>query len=118
MFFLNSLKSSIIIRNNGNGSKDAGYIQLERDILTPLAGTGKLFALPINNWWSQLKTASSAIYANRHYLELYRSKHPEKLAGGKQAEQCKIIPDVYIDVSAQIHPTAVVSKIKHLLNIK
>ncbi|XP_030761424.1 mannose-1-phosphate guanyltransferase alpha-B isoform X2 [Sitophilus oryzae] len=95
-------------KSNGNGSKDAGYIQLERDILTPLAGTGKLFAFPVSNWWSQLKTASSAIYANRHYLELYRTKYPERLAGGRQSEQCKIIPDVHIDDSAQIHPTAVI----------
>ena len=25
-----------------------------------------------SNWWSQIKTAGSAIYANRHYLALYR----------------------------------------------
>lgn len=94
--------------DNGNASKDSGYLQIEQDILTPLAGTGKMFALPILNWWSQLKTASSAIYANRHYLELYRTKHPERLATGKRADQCTIIPDVHIDPSAIIHPTAVI----------
>ena len=45
-----------------------------------LAGTGRLFALPILKWWSQVKTAGSAIYANRHYLNLYKAKHPDRLA--------------------------------------
>lgn len=93
---------------NGNACKDAGYLQLEQDILTSLAGTGKMCALQTRNWWSQLKTASSAIYANRHYLELYKEKHPERLAMGKRAELCTIIPDVYIDPSADVHPTAVI----------
>lgn len=95
---------------NGNGvaGKDTGYLQLEQDILTPLAGSGKMFALQTSKWWSQLKTGSSAIYANRHYLNLYKLKHPERLATGKQAELCTIIPDVHIDPTAVIHPTAVI----------
>lgn len=54
-----------------NGSRDQGHIQWEREIITPMAGTGKLFALPVTNWWSQIKTAGAAIYANRHYLGTY-----------------------------------------------
>lgn len=53
--------------SNGNG-KDQGHIQWEQEVLTPLAGTDKLYAMTVPNWWSQLKTAGSAIYANRHYL--------------------------------------------------
>ena len=53
--------------NNGNG-KDPGHIQWEQEVLTPLAGTGRLYALISSNWWSQVKTAGSAVYANRHYL--------------------------------------------------
>lgn len=35
--------------NNGNGhSRDQGYIEWEREVLTILAGTGKLFALPVS----------------------------------------------------------------------
>lgn len=35
--------------NIGNGhNRDQGYIEWEREILTVLAGTGKLFALPVN----------------------------------------------------------------------
>lgn len=59
-----------------------------------------------------MKTAGSAIYANRHYLELYREKHPEKLCSvtniGDSKCICNIIPDVYIHPTATIHPSAVV----------
>ena len=85
-------------------------------ILTPLAGTGKLYALPVNNWWSQIKTAGSAIYANRHYLALYKNAHPERLASaGLKTENdnanlvCNIVPDVHIHPTASVHPTATVS---------
>lgn len=60
-----------------------------------------------------MKTAGSAIYANRHYLELYRKANPDRLAKfgfendeGQQAS-CTIIPDVYIHPRATVHPTAV-----------
>lgn len=76
-----------------------------------------MFALQVNNWWSQLKTAGSAIYANRHYLELYRCKHPERLqqaattnAAGDDKFVCEVIPDVYIHPTATIHHSAVVRK--------
>lgn len=93
---------------NGNSHRDTGYIKLEQEIIAPLAGSGQIYALSVTNWWSQLKTAGSAIYANRHYLQLYRSKHPERLhASGGGGDSCVIYPDVLIDKSASIHPTAV-----------
>lgn len=33
--------------NSSNGSRDRGYIELEREVLTKIAGTGTLFALPV-----------------------------------------------------------------------
>lgn len=96
---------------NGNG-KEAAIIYLETDVLMPLAGTGSLFALQTTNWWSQLKTAGSAIYANRHYLELYRSWHVDRLAQGEfkteegKEKNCTIIGDVYIHPSATVDTTA------------
>ncbi|KAG7206603.1 hypothetical protein KM043_000286 [Ampulex compressa] len=91
-----------LISSNGNG-RDPAHISLEQDVLTRLAGTGRFFALPIQRWWSQVKTAGSTIYANRHYLALYRQKQPNRLAIGP----CHIIGDVYIHSSAIVHPTAV-----------
>lgn len=104
-----------IFRSNGNGGRDQGHIQWEREIISTLAGTGKLFALPVTKWWSQIKTAGAAIYANRHYLALYRRTNLEQLAERKSAtingcssspSSCYIQPDVYIHPSASVHPTA------------
>lgn len=78
----------------------------------------------VNNWWSQIKTAGSAIYANRHFLDLYRrTKQLDRLAqqGNKGSDAsnddgliCTIIGDVYIHPSAIIHPTATVQFTCHL----
>ncbi|CAH2097759.1 unnamed protein product [Euphydryas editha] len=85
---------------NGNGQGHPGYMSWEQDVLAPLAGTNKLYANQVSNWWSQVKTAGSAIYANRHYLELYR----ERLTHAP----CNIIPDVYIHPTAVVDSTAVI----------
>ncbi|CAK9817172.1 Mannose-1-phosphate guanyltransferase alpha-A [Anthophora quadrimaculata] len=90
---------------NGNG-KDPAHISLEQDILTRLAGTGHLFALPVLKWWSQVKTAGSAIHANRHYLALFKAKNPNHLASTVSGP-CQIIGDVYIHPSATVHSTTV-----------
>lgn len=98
---------------NGNGDKSEA-IWLEKDILTPLAGTKEVKVYQTTNWWSQVKTAGSAIYANRHYLALYRETKPERLAGNKltngisQEELPTIIGDVYVHPSASIHHTATI----------
>lgn len=93
--------------NEFNNGKES--IRFEQDLLMPLAGTGKAFAFPTTNWWSQLKTAGSAIYANRHYLELFRKKRPERLfpMGMGDAITPKIIGDVHVHPTATVHPTAV-----------
>lgn len=59
----------------------------------------------MNNWWSQIKTAGSAIYANRRFLDLYRRKSPNRLANNEIL--CTIVGDVFIHSTATIHPTAV-----------
>ncbi|CAG4939367.1 unnamed protein product [Colias eurytheme] len=84
--------------SNGQGSP--GYMSWEQDVLSPLAGTNKLYALQVTNWWSQVKTASSAIYANRHYLELHRNESSKA--------PCKITPDVFIHPTAVVDSTAVI----------
>lgn len=43
---------------------------LEREIVMPLAGTGKALVYQTKKWWSQLKTPGAAIYANRHYFQV------------------------------------------------
>lgn len=89
----------------GNGSsKDQGHIQLEQEVLSPLAGTGKIFTLTLNMKWSQVKNAASAIYANRQALELQRKQHPERFI---TKANCTIIDNVFIHPTAQIADSAV-----------
>ncbi|XP_014255529.1 mannose-1-phosphate guanyltransferase alpha-A [Cimex lectularius] len=87
---------------SGDFHKDSGAMQLEQDVLTPLAGSGRAYVFTTTKWWSQLKTAGAAIYANRHYLQLYRHTHPERLCTNNK----NIIGDVYIHPTAILDPTA------------
>lgn len=91
--------------SNGNGGKDQGHIQLEQEILQPLAGTEKLYTITLNMKWAQVKNASSAIYANRQSLELQRARYPERF---NYTTNCTIIDNVFIHPTAQIDDTAVI----------
>ena len=55
-------------------------------------------------------SSSAAIYANRHYLELYHTSHPDRLAKNGPGKP-QVRGDVYIHPSAQVHESAVVSKL-------
>lgn len=90
---------------NYDNSTDKDSVRLEQDFLKPLAGTGKVFVYQTTRWWSQIKTAGSAIYANRHYLDLYHHHSPERLATNGDSKP-HIIGDVYIHPSASVHPSA------------
>lgn len=80
---------------------------LESDIFPKLQGKGQhdgtLFVHRTQSFWSQIKTAGSAIYANRHYLSTYKgSSHNGML----QPQTDMVIGDVHVDRSAQVDPTA------------
>ncbi|KAI4880671.1 hypothetical protein NFI96_013450 [Prochilodus magdalenae] len=80
-------------------------IRLEQDIFTRLAGQKQLYVYKTQHFWSQIKSAGSAIYASRLYLSRYHETHPERLAANQGGP--KIIGDVYIHPTASIEPTAV-----------
>ena len=84
-------------------------IWIEKDVLVPIAGTNKAFLHLTTNWWSQMKTAGSAIYANRHQLALYNKTHPERLTkdGAEPEKTPKIVGDVFIHETATVDPSAV-----------
>lgn len=94
-------------RGNGTGTSHPSYMSWELDVLAPLAGTDRLFVMQVTRWWSQMKTAGSAIYANRHFLELYKRDKPEMLMNSSD-NKCCIIDDVCISRSATIASTAVI----------
>ncbi|XP_042896937.1 mannose-1-phosphate guanyltransferase alpha-B [Parasteatoda tepidariorum] len=77
-------------------------ISLEQDVLMKLAGKENVYVFSSSSWWSQMKTAGSAIYANRHYLDLYHSTHPDWLAKTNST-----IGDVFIHPTAKVHPSAI-----------
>uniref|UniRef100_A0A8C7VH97 GDP-mannose pyrophosphorylase Aa n=1 Tax=Oncorhynchus mykiss TaxID=8022 RepID=A0A8C7VH97_ONCMY len=81
-------------------------IRLEQDIFTALAGQGKLYVYKTPAIWSQIKSAGSAIYASRLYLNQYHKTHPERLATNKEGGP-RISGNVYIHPTANIDPTAV-----------
>ncbi|ESO01654.1 hypothetical protein HELRODRAFT_185698 [Helobdella robusta] len=86
---------------------NCSVIRLEQDIFSKrLPQTGKFFVYQTNNFWSQVKSASATIYANRHYLAIYSRTHPERLAPPNKMGPL-IIGDVFIDPGAFVHPTAV-----------
>jgi mannose-1-phosphate guanylyltransferase len=90
-------------------------IALEKDIIMPSVGSqGQVYVYHSNRMWSQVKTAASAIYANRQYLALHRKRQPERLAdslgrGDAARPMCQIIGDVFIHPTAQIDSSCVVS---------
>ncbi|XP_030637804.1 mannose-1-phosphate guanylyltransferase regulatory subunit alpha-B [Chanos chanos] len=84
----------------------AEVIRLEQDIFTGLAGQGQLYVYKTQHFWSQIKSAGSAIYASRLYLNQYHQTHPERLATNQDGGP-KISGNVYIHPTASIDPTAV-----------
>ncbi|ESO94642.1 hypothetical protein LOTGIDRAFT_227373 [Lottia gigantea] len=81
-------------------------IRLEQDVLLPLAGDRKLYVYQTKKFWSQLKSAGAAIYANRHYLAIYRARDCDKLAVSGDNKPT-IVGDVFIHPSAVVHHSAV-----------
>lgn len=90
--------------SNGEYNEVPECLWFEKDIFPVMVTSKSFYAYHTTSWWSQLKSASAAIYANRHYLALYHNKHPDRLAqkGGT------LIGDVYIHSSAKIHPSATI----------
>ncbi|KAL3287428.1 hypothetical protein HHI36_001899 [Cryptolaemus montrouzieri] len=103
-------QSDLFKPDSSNGNREASHMQLENEILARLSGTGKFFGLHVDTWWSQLKTAGSAIYANRHYLELYKKAANRKFHSHGKGDEvlCTVIPDIYVDSTAIVDPSAVI----------
>jgi len=63
-------KQADLFTVDSGSSYEREALHLEKEILMPLAGTGKILVYQTTKWWSQLKTPGSAIYANHHYLNV------------------------------------------------
>ncbi|ELT91800.1 hypothetical protein CAPTEDRAFT_169555 [Capitella teleta] len=92
--------------DNSTSQMPQEVIRLEQDIFAQqLAGSGKLYVYHTTKFWSQIKSAGAAIYANRHYLNIYRRTHPERLAKSSP-EGPIVIDNVFIHPTASVHPSA------------
>jgi mannose-1-phosphate guanylyltransferase len=96
------------VSNGDNHTYDC--ISLEEDVLMPLSQSKNVFVFrsTSDEWWSQIKTAGSAIHANRNYLKVYRKTNPELLSNNNPMGPT-IIGDVFIHPSASVDPSAIVS---------
>lgn len=125
-----------VLRRLAGGSKSGctnslGISSRNKDsiIASGALSHGVALAATTRNWWSQLKTAGAAIYANRHYLSLRAQRlQQEALILPPSSENCQstinskvesplgsghsIIGHVCIHPSAKVHPTALVSNIQ------
>ncbi|XP_074767443.1 mannose-1-phosphate guanylyltransferase regulatory subunit alpha isoform X1 [Athene noctua] len=99
-------KKCMAREESSNGWQRAEVIRLEQDVFTALAGSGKLYVYKTDGFWSQIKSAGSAIYASRLYLNQYSKSHPERLAQNKPGGPI-IRGNVYIHPTASIDSTAV-----------
>uniref|UniRef100_A0A803T389 Mannose-1-phosphate guanyltransferase C-terminal domain-containing protein n=1 Tax=Anolis carolinensis TaxID=28377 RepID=A0A803T389_ANOCA len=108
-------QQELLLEESTNGWQRAEAIRLEQDVFTSLAGQGRLFAYKTEGFWSQIKSAGSAIYANRLYLSCYNQCHPERLAqnrpGGPTIRgNVYIHPTATVDASAVLGPNVSIGK--------
>jgi len=89
--------------NDNSYTRDA--VNFEINIFPALSSQKKLYVYKTEKMWSQIKSAGSAIYANRVYLEIYHKKHPKRLAKNGDGIP-KIIGNVFIHPAATVDPTA------------
>ncbi|CAJ0578266.1 unnamed protein product, partial [Mesorhabditis spiculigera] len=85
-------------------SSNGGTCWFETEVFPEMASQGTLFALHTTRWWSQTKTAAAVLYANRHYLRLFKHRYAARLCSSR----ANIIGDVFIDPSAEVDPTATI----------
>ncbi|XP_053256852.1 mannose-1-phosphate guanyltransferase alpha isoform X2 [Podarcis raffonei] len=108
-------QQELLLEESTNGWQRAEAIRLEQDVFTALAGQGRLFAYKTEGFWSQIKSAGSAIYASRLYLSCYSQCHPERLAqnqpGGPTIRgNVYIHPAASVDASAVLGPNVSIGK--------
>jgi len=104
----NVFKEKTLNDSNGDFIDAPESIWFENDVFPKMVASNAFFALRTTRWWSQLKSASAAIYANRHCLNLYRETHPDRLTKTGEPKGLTIIGDVYIHPTAKVHSSATI----------
>lgn len=90
----------VFLAHHSNGDA-IDEIWFERDVIPQLSADGKCFVHKSDAFWSQVKTAGSAVYANRHYLATLRKTTPDLLSSN-----AVVTGDVTIHKTATVDDTA------------
>lgn len=106
--------SQTILRSSNDASftsstSTSDYLSLELDILQQRNFQPHCYSYRTSgSWWCQVKTAASAIYANRQYLEHNRVKLANDRSPRESVHNCTIIGNVYIHPTASVDPSSVI----------
>ncbi|XP_028402885.1 mannose-1-phosphate guanyltransferase alpha-B-like [Dendronephthya gigantea] len=93
--------------NELSQSNNVGRIMMGEQLMPYLSGQGLVYVFKTDNFWTVLKSAGSAIFANKNFLELYRTQHNDRLTLNEDNKPT-IIGDVFIHPTASVHSTAVI----------
>eukprot|EP00730_Choanoeca_flexa_P018009 TRINITY_DN8729_c0_g1_i9.p1 TRINITY_DN8729_c0_g1~~TRINITY_DN8729_c0_g1_i9.p1 ORF type:complete len:503 (+),score=117.20 TRINITY_DN8729_c0_g1_i9:65-1510(+) len=99
-----ALKEIVLAKYEVDGSIQE-RVTFELDLVPQLVNAERMYLYKSTAFWSQVKTAGSAVYANRHYLGELRKTNDERLAKD-QENGPTIVGDVIVHPSARIDPSA------------
>eukprot|EP01100_Stratorugosa_tubuloviscum_P005032 TRINITY_DN2289_c0_g1_i1.p1 TRINITY_DN2289_c0_g1~~TRINITY_DN2289_c0_g1_i1.p1 ORF type:complete len:445 (-),score=194.49 TRINITY_DN2289_c0_g1_i1:83-1372(-) len=82
-------------------------IQLEQQVLSPMAGKQEMYAFETKDWWIPLKTAGISLKCSQLLLNEYKRLNPEILAKTNPTQRGPtIIGSVIIHPTASVHTSA------------
>lgn len=95
--------------NLSSSMSTSDYLSLELDILQQRKFQPHCYSYRTGgSWWCQVKTAASAIYANRQCLGYKSLKINGDTTSGNKEQKCTIIGNVYIHPSAVVDASSVI----------
>ncbi|KAI8920498.1 nucleotide-diphospho-sugar transferase [Entophlyctis helioformis] len=101
---LDQFANASVYSSNASLSRSNERIQLEQDVLRTLALDGHLYVFTASHrdFWMAVKHGSSAIPANRKYLQYFMQAQPRRLS----EPYPELIAPVYIHPTAIVHPSS------------
>jgi len=90
-----------------NSSYNPELMFIEKHLFSHIAGSGQLFCHMLSNsFWGSMKSAGSAIFANKQYLSSYRNSDLQLELAKNGEGKPEILGDVFIHPTAVVDPTA------------
>ncbi len=82
-------------------------LRMEKDVLMPLAGSGRLFLFRYSGFWCKISSAEASLRCQELYMGSFREKHQERLGWkGRSGTGPRIVGDVVIHPTAEISASA------------